>query len=215
MSYFGKFYLTGVDSQKAIDWIFTNDLHKPIGSTVYTCMLNDRGCVEADLTVSVLEPEDGTSVCGPKFQGRGFYIAAGGAISEHVWRHIEKEIDQRKFKVRLEDVTDQMCMISVQGPQSRKLMEELVNVSLSDHNLPFSSHRMIRIANEHLCRILRLSFVGELGYELHVPKDSALAVYDTVMSAGEKYGIRNGGYRAIDALSIEKGKLSHKFTHQD
>lgn len=212
MSYFGKFYLIGDDSQKAADWIFTNSMQKPVGTTTYTCMLNDRGGVEADLTVSVLEPNDDGSndVHRPKFVGRCFYVAAGGGIAEHVRRHIEKELETKKFNVRLLDVTDHMSMISVQGPRSRALLQEICpKIQLTDEFLPFSTHKLVEIAN-HRCRIVRLSFVGELGYELHLPNENALAVYDAIMKVGSKYGVRNAGYRAIDSLSIEKGTGERK-----
>ena len=84
------------------------------------------------------------------------------------------------------------------------MLQQLSDTDFSNDAFPFSTHKVIKI-NGHECRALRLSFVGELGWELHVPNKSAVAVHKAVMEAGGQYGICNAGYRAIDALSIEKG----------
>ena len=94
---------------------------------------------------------------------------------------------------------------------SRDLLQSLVDVDLSNDAFPFSTHKITRIAG-HKMRIIRLTFVGELGYELHIPAESCIPVYNAVMEEGAKYGIINSGYRAIDSLSVEKG---YKHWHQD
>ncbi|TRY74135.1 hypothetical protein DNTS_026682 [Danionella cerebrum] len=161
MSYFGKFYLIGSDAKKAADWLFTADVNKAPGSTVYTCMLNQRGGVESDLT-------------------------------------------DQGFQCSLVDHTEDMGMISIQGPKSRELLQQVMDADLSNEAFPFSTHKIVDVAG-HKVRAMRLSFVGEMGWELHIPKESCLPVYNAVMAAGAKHGIRNAGYRAIDSLSIEKG----------
>ncbi|KTG36095.1 hypothetical protein cypCar_00006997 [Cyprinus carpio] len=169
MSYFGKFYLTGPDAKKAADWLFTADVNKAPGSTVYTCMLNKRGGVESDLTVSRLEPSPAHLPLTPE---------------------------------------SNVCDLCV---DSRELLQEVLDSDLSNDAFPFSTHKIVNAAG-HKVRAMRLSFVGEMGWELHVPKESCLPVYHAVMTAGAKYGICNAGYRAIDSLSIEKGmveKSSH------
>ncbi|KAF3848946.1 hypothetical protein F7725_015443 [Dissostichus mawsoni] len=97
-----------------------------------------------------------------------------------------------------------MGMISIQGPKSREVLQEVLDADLSNEAFPFSTHKVVSAAG-HQVRAMRLSFVGELGWELHIPKDSCLPVYHAVMAAGAKHGIINSGYRAIDSLSIEKG----------
>lgn len=87
---------------------------------------------------------------------------------------------------------------------SRDLLQELLDTDLSNESFPFSTHKLVKAAG-HEVRAMRLSFVGEMGWELHVPRDSCVPVYQAVMAAGAKYGICNAGYRAIDSLSIEKG----------
>ncbi|XP_040078946.1 sarcosine dehydrogenase, mitochondrial [Ixodes scapularis] len=203
MSYFGKFYMTGPDAQAAADFIFTNNMRKPEGSTVYTCMLNSRGMVEADLTVSAIHPSDGLA-CDPSFDGRGFYVAAAGASANHSLSHIRSVVQDRKFRVSIEDRSGSMGMLSVQGPKSRELLQSLTDADLSDTAFPFSTHKVIQFAG-HKVRALRLTFVGELGWELHIPSSSCVPVYRALVEAGSKFGLINAGYRAIDSLSLEKG----------
>lgn len=204
MSYFGKYYLIGPDAQKAADWIFTNDVQKPNGSTIYTCILNNAGGVESDLTVSPISPGDGSSSIAPKFEDRGFYIAAAGFSAEHTKTHFKTVIQDQRFNCELLDATEQMSLLSVQGPKSRDVLQALTSTDLSNENFPFGTSQLIEIAG-HTLRAIRLTFVGELGWELHMPNESAVDVYKAVMKAGTPYGIINAGYRAIDSLSVEKG----------
>ncbi|XP_063887251.1 sarcosine dehydrogenase, mitochondrial-like [Scylla paramamosain] len=203
MTSFGKYYLTGPDAQRTADWVFSANMTGPAGSTIYTCMLNERGGVEADLTVSVCEGGEGTA-CDPSFEGRGFYITTGGSTGRYCAKHILKEARSQGWLVDLEDRTEDLALISVQGPHSRDILQQLTHEDLADSSFPFSSHKTITLAG-HSLRALRLSFVGELGWELHVPRDSALAVYRSLMDVGKSWGITNAGFRAIDSLSCEKG----------
>ncbi|XP_070532336.1 sarcosine dehydrogenase, mitochondrial-like [Ptychodera flava] len=204
MSYFGKFHLVGPDAQKAVDWIFTNDLSKPAGSTLYTCMCNKMGGVESDLTVSKLEPGDGSSVLTPKSDDVAFYIAAGGGNSQQSWSHIMSTIQDMGLNCEMIDNSEEMGMLSVQGPYSREVLQQLTSTDLSNENFPFSTHQLATVAG-HQVRLIRLTFVGELGWELHIPAESCVPVYQAIMAAGAKFGIANAGYRAIDSLSSEKG----------
>uniref|UniRef100_A0A8C4INK2 Sarcosine dehydrogenase, mitochondrial n=1 Tax=Dicentrarchus labrax TaxID=13489 RepID=A0A8C4INK2_DICLA len=202
MSYFGKFYLTGPDAKKAADWLFTADVNKKPGSTVYTCMLNKRGGAEADLTVSRLEPGSANLPLAP--ESNAYYLAIGGGVAEHNWNHIRTVLQDQGFRCQLTDYSEDMGMISIQGPKSREVLQEVLEADLSNEAFPFSSHKVVKAAG-HQVRAMRLSFVGELGWELHIPRDSCLPVYQAVMAAGAKHSIINSGYRAIDSLSIEKG----------
>ncbi|XP_066953751.1 sarcosine dehydrogenase, mitochondrial-like [Macrobrachium rosenbergii] len=203
MSYFGKFYVTGPDAQKAADWLFSADVSKDVGSTVYTCMLNKSGGIEADLTVSICEGGEG-SPCDPSFEGRGFYLAAGGAAALQNLAHVLKELRTHEWDVQLVNHTDDMAMLSVQGPNSREILQMVSEADFSNEAFPFSTHKVIDVAG-HKVRALRLSFVGEMGWELHIPNKSAVAVYKALMAAGKPFGLVNAGYRAIDSLSCEKG----------
>lgn len=169
-------------------------MHKPVGTTTYTCMLNKAGGVETDLTVSVIKPGRGIS-CDPQFPDEyGFYIAAGGGSQYHILSHIRSVLQDKKFNVKLENRTEEMGILSVQGPNSRNLLQKLTEDDISNDGLPFSHNKLIKIGG-HLCRILRVSFVGELGFELHVPKESCMPIYEAVHDAGQEFGVRNVGYR--------------------
>ncbi|XP_037653310.1 sarcosine dehydrogenase, mitochondrial [Choloepus didactylus] len=204
MSYFGKFYLVGLDARKAADWLFSADVSRPPGSTVYTCMLNHRGGTEGDLTVSRLEPGPPAPPLAPAFEGDGYYLAVGGAVAQHNWSHITTVLQDRRLRCQLIDSSEDLGMVSIQGPASRAILQEVLDTDLSNEAFPFSTHKLVRAAG-HLVRALRLSFVGELGWELHIPRASCVPVYRAVMTAGAKLGLVNAGYRAIDSLSIEKG----------
>ncbi|KAK0148112.1 Sarcosine dehydrogenase, mitochondrial [Merluccius polli] len=205
MSYFGKFYLSGPDAKQAADWLFTADVNKKPGSTVYTCMLNKSGGTEADMTVSRLEPGAANLPLAVESDGDAYYLAIGGGVAEHNWNHIRKVLQDQGFRCRLVDHSEDMGMLSIQGPKSRQVLQEVLDTDLSNEAFPFSTHKIVNAAG-HQVRAMRLSFVGELGWELHIPRDSCLPVYDAVMAAGAKHGIINSGYRAIDSLSIEKGR---------
>ncbi|XP_005654662.1 sarcosine dehydrogenase, mitochondrial isoform X2 [Sus scrofa] len=204
MSYFGKFYLVGPDARKAADWLFSADVSRPPGSTVYTCMLNHRGGTESDLTVSRLAPSPQASPLTPAFEGDGYYLAVGGAVAQHNWCHLTTVLQDRQFRCQLVDRSEDLGLISIQGPASRAILQEVLDADLSNEAFPFSTHKLVRAAG-HLVRAIRLSFVGELGWELHIPRPSCLPVYRAVMTAGAKHGLVNAGYRAVDSLSTEKG----------
>uniref|UniRef100_A0A672IZV7 Sarcosine dehydrogenase n=1 Tax=Salarias fasciatus TaxID=181472 RepID=A0A672IZV7_SALFA len=181
MSYFGKFYLTGPDAKKAADWLFTADVNKkPV-----------------------------LLLCFPLFApGDAYYLAIGGGVAEHNWNHIRTVLQDQGFRCQLTDHSEDMGMISIQGPKRgggrEGILQEVLDTDLSNEAFPFSSHKVVKAAG-HQVRAMRLSFVGELGWELHIPRDACLPVYNAVMAAGAKHGIINSGYRAIDSLSIEKG----------
>uniref|UniRef100_A0A803T4C4 L-amino-acid oxidase n=1 Tax=Anolis carolinensis TaxID=28377 RepID=A0A803T4C4_ANOCA len=172
MSYFGKFYLVGPEARTAADWLFTADIRKPNGTTIYTCMLNKRGGVESDLTVSPIVPGAQDSALAPAFEGKKILSSP----------HFTSLFARRSW-----------------GTLSKALLKSRYATSTA---FPVSTQ---------LVRAMRLSFVGEMGWELHVPKKDCVTVYRAVMKAGAKHGIMNAGYRAIDSLSIEKGRWKEVF----
>lgn len=196
MSYFGKFWIKGPDAQAAVNWIFSNDMEVPIGRTVYTCMLNKRAGIEADLTVSA---------CGND-KSPEFYVAAAGGSAYQAYAHILTTLHEKNFNVTLEDVSRDMGMLSLQGPLSRRILQKLTpgNTDLSEEGFPFSTCQTLTVAG-HQVLALRVSFVGEVGWELHIPRDACVPIYRSLMEAGRPLGLVNAGYRAIDSLSIEKG----------
>jgi sarcosine dehydrogenase len=208
-SYFGKFFLRGPDASEAVQYLCSADMEtKPMGSVTYTTLCNARGGVEADLTVTKLE--DDQQATYPMY-----YFAAGGATaSKDLW-WIQRVLDDKEFDAKISDESSTMSMISVQGPHSRALLQSLLPSDcspdvLEDANLPFSTCRHVTIAGCEV-KVLRLTFVGELGFELHAPAQHSDAIYRTLRAAGEEYEkahgvpVRDAGYRAIDSLSAEKG----------
>ncbi len=187
---FAKFLLLGRDAGRALSWLCANDVERPAGTLVYTQMCNERGGVECDVTVSRLTDET-------------FYVLTGTAYGTHDADWIRRNIPAGA-DARLLDVTGMTTVLSVMGPSSRALLGELTDADLSSDAFPFGTLQDLWIAGAP-CRALRMSFVGELGWELHVPVEHALAVYDRVVAVGQRLGVADAGYRAIDSLRLEKG----------
>jgi 4-methylaminobutanoate oxidase (formaldehyde-forming) len=187
---FGKFRLIGTHAEQALSWICANDIARPVGSLIYTQMLNDRGGIECDLTVSRI-----ASDC--------FHIVTGTGFVTHdfdwIARHIPAELD-----ARLIDVTSQFAVLSVMGPKARILLERLTRADLSSGAFPFGQSRIIQMVGSNVLA-LRVTYVGELGWELHIPVENAVSVYEALKNAGSDLGIVDAGYRAIDSLRLEKG----------
>uniref|UniRef100_A0A8C6JPK1 Uncharacterized protein n=1 Tax=Melopsittacus undulatus TaxID=13146 RepID=A0A8C6JPK1_MELUD len=139
-----------------------------------------------------------------KAPGDGYYLAIGGAVAQHNWSHITAVLQDMKLQCKLLDCSEELGMMSIQGPLSRVVLQEVLDTDLSNEAFPFSTHKLVTAAGCTV-RAMRLSFVGELGWELHVPRADCVKVYQAVMQAGARHGIANAGYRAIDSLSIEKG----------
>ncbi|XP_067632907.1 sarcosine dehydrogenase, mitochondrial isoform X2 [Eurosta solidaginis] len=208
MSYFCKLIMEGPDAQKASDWIFSANTNRGPNKTVYTCVLNKNGGVEADVTVSCLRSGTG-AVYDPKFSGHGYYIVAGGASAYYTYTTLLTEIRDKGFNVTLRDVTTDLGVISIQGPHSRDILQRIIDADLSNESIPPNGTQLSSIkcqsGRKIDLRLLRVSFVGELGYELHIPKEDCSAVYQTLLATGNEDGLRNAGYRALYSLSSEKG----------
>ena len=187
---FAKFMLTGRDAEAALSWICANDVAKPPGRLTYTQMCNRRGGIECDLTVARLADD-------------AFYIVTGTGFATHDFAWIERNIPDG-LDARLADVTGDFAVFSLMGPKSRDVLGAVCDADLSNDAFPFGAWRELTIEGTRV-RALRITYVGELGWELHLPTDAALAVYAALMAAGESHGIVNAGYRAIESLRLEKG----------
>ncbi len=187
---FAKYRLTGPDAQAALGWIAANDVAKPVGSLVYTQMLNDRGGIECDLTaVRVAEDE--------------YYIVTGTGFATHDFDWISRNIP-KGLDAKLGDITSSVAVLSLMGPRARDILQLVCDDDVSNAGFPFGTAKTIRIAD---CRVraLRVTYVGELGWELHVPTDCATKVYDALHKVGPAHGLVNAGYRCIETLRLEKG----------
>jgi 4-methylaminobutanoate oxidase (formaldehyde-forming) len=187
---FAKFVLSGSDAETALSWIAANDVAKPPGHLVYTQMLNARGGIECDLTVGRLSETE-------------YYIVTGTGFATHDFDWISRSIPDG-LDARLSDVTSAYAVLSVMGPKSREVLQSLTEHDLTNAAFPFGRVKRITLAGAPLLA-LRVTYVGELGWELHIPVEFAATVYDAIMAAGEAHGIANAGYRAIDSLRLEKG----------
>jgi 4-methylaminobutanoate oxidase (formaldehyde-forming) len=187
---FAKFLLVGRDAEAALSWIAANDIAKPAGSLVYTQMLNKRGGMECDLTVSRLAEDS-------------YYIVTGTGFATHDFAWISANI-RDGLDARLIDVTSGYAVLSLMGPRARDVLDAATDADVSHAAFPFGAWRELMIAGAPV-RALRVTYVGELGWELHLPVETAGAVYDAIMAAGRPHGIANAGYRAIESLRLEKG----------
>jgi len=187
---FAKFVVTGRDAEAALSWICANDVAKPAGHLVYTQMLNARGGIECDLTVGRLSETE-------------YYIVTGTGFATHDFDWISRSIPDG-LDARVVDVTSAYAVLSVMGPRSRDVLQALTDHDLSNGAFPFGRAKRMTLADAPLLA-LRVTYVGELGWELHIPVEFALTVYDALMAEGQRHGIANAGYRAIESLRLEKG----------
>ncbi len=188
-SSFSKFLVQGKDAERVLNRMATNDLSVPPGRVVYTQFLNPRGGIEADLTVSRLAEDK-------------YLIITAAFTHTHVEALIRNQIPDDARCV-ITDVTDAFAMLNVQGPRSRDLLSALTPSDLSNEGFPFATCREIPIGYQKVLA-LRITYVGELGWELYVPTSFALPVYDALVEAGRSHGLRHCGYHTLHSLRIEK-----------
>lgn len=186
---FAKFILKGPDAGAALNWIAANRVDRPVGSIIYTQMLNDRAGIECDLTCVRTRPDE-------------YYIVTGTGFATHDFHWIRRNIPAG-MNAQLVDVTSSNAVLSLFGPKAREILQSVTRNDISDTAHPFAQARRIGIAG---CPTLamRITYVGELGWELHLPVEYAHTVYDALHKAGAAHGLRNAGYRAIETLRLEK-----------
>ena len=192
LSSFAKFEVSGRGALEAMQRITANDLNRPVGSVVYSQLCNARGGIEADLTIVRLDEE-----CFYVITGSGFAVRDAGWICTQL---------PRESDIQLRDVTSAWSVIHVCGPRSRDLLEKVAEEDVGNEAFPFYSARQITIGSARV-RALRLSYTGELGYELHCPSETAPRVYGLLWQAGHDLGVANIGYRCLESLRLEKRHL--------
>ncbi len=190
MSSFSKFLVKGRDAEAVLQGIVANDVAVLPGTTVYTGMLNERGGYESDFTLTRLAPDQ-------------YLIVSGSAQTTRDFDYIEKSIPHDSH-CTLVDVTGQYAVLAVMGPRARDLLQSVSKADWSNAAFPFGQSREVDIGYATV-RATRLTYVGELGWELYVPVEFAAGVYETLQHAGVAFGLVNAGYYAIDSLRIEKG----------
>src|SRR5437764_5489046 len=189
-SSFAKFALLGPDAAAVLGRICANEVDVPVGRIVYTQWLNERGGIEADLTVT-REAED------------AYLVVTSCATQTRDFSWLCRRIPAEGRAVAL-DVSPAYAVLGLMGPQSRELLATLTDADLSNVAFPFATSQVIDLGYARV-RASRITYVGELGYELYIPTDFAQSVYDLIVGAGAAYGLRLAGYHALDSLRMERG----------
>ena len=189
MSFMAKFLVQGKDAGARLNWISANDVDGQSGVITYTQWLNDLGKLEADLTVTKLDDER-------------YWVVASDTAHRHVETHMKRHFEGHHAFAT--DVTGAYAQINVQGPRSRELIASITTADVSNEAFPFRAAREIDLGFARaLC--IRITYLGELGYELYVPSEQAVHVYDRLIAAGPAYGLRHAGLKALASLRMEKG----------
>jgi 4-methylaminobutanoate oxidase (formaldehyde-forming) len=188
-SSFAKFLVQGRDACRVLNRISCADVDVAIGRIVYTQWLNERGGIEADLTVTRLSEAQFLVV-----------TSAGSHVRDLAWLREHVEADAH---CTVTDVTSGLPMLGVMGPRSRALIEKLSGEDLSNGNFPFGTSREIEIGYA-VVRASRVTYVGELGWELYIPCEYARHVFDRIVCAGGDFGLSFAGYHAMNACRMEK-----------
>ena len=187
---FSKYLMVGPDAEPALQWLCTADVGGEVGKAVYTGMLNERGTYESDVTVTRTGADE-------------YFIVSSAATTERDKDHIRRNLPAGTC-ASLVDVTSAYAVFGVMGPNSRDLLSTLTATDLSDDAFPFGTSQQISLGYATV-RATRITYVGELGWELYVPAEFAVGVYEDLMEAGERFGVGRGGYYTIESMRLEKG----------
>ncbi len=190
MSFMAKFAVQGRDAGRELDRISANAVNEDPGVITYTQWLNDDGKLEADLTVTKLDDND-------------FYVVASDTAHRHALTWMRRQFAVRDARAFVTDVTSAYAQINIQGPRSREVLASVTRADVSDEAFGFRAARHIDIGFARvLC--IRITYLGELGYELHIPAEQAVHVYDRLVAAGSEFGLRHAGLKALSSLRMEK-----------
>ena len=190
LSSMAQFLLQGRDAEAVAQKICANDVATPVGQVVYTQLLNERGGIEADVTFTRLDEVT-------------YLIITAGATENRDFDWIKRHIPEEARAV-LTNVSSGYAMLGLMGPRSREVLSELTDQDLSNEAFPYATAKVIDVAYARPLAV-RMSFAGELGWELYIPTEFAAGVFDAIMNAGEKYDLKLVGLHAVDSLRLEKG----------
>ena len=190
MSFMSKFLVQGRDAGRVLDRISANNVDGQPGIITYTQWLNEKGLLEADLTVSKLDEER-------------FLVVVTDTMHRHAETWMKRHIPAEAHAF-VTDVTSGYCQLNVQGPKSRALLQTLTTADFQTRRSPSAARaRSTSAIARVLC--IRITYVGELGYELYIPAEQAAHVYDRLVEAGKGFGLRHAGLKALASLRMEKG----------
>ena len=189
---FAKFEITGPGALAAVQWLSVADMDKPEGTVTYTQLCNERGGIECDLTMTRLGEHH-------------WYVVTGSAFGAHDMGWIRSNSPD-DGSVQIRDLTSANAVINLCGPMARDVLQAVCEDDVSNDVFRYATARQITIGAAPVLA-MRIGYVGELGWELHVPTAYTAHVYELLEQAGQKYGLVNAGYRTIDTLRLEKGYL--------
>ncbi len=189
ISNFAKYFVTGPDAADWLNAVFANNMPKAIGRSCLTPLIGVNGGIAGDFTVTRLDED--------------VFLIIGGGMSERYHQRFWKEVPM-PTGTSFESRTDTMCGFNVAGPQSRALLARLTNADLSNESFPFMRSQQITVAGIDVIA-LRVSFTGDLGWELHCEQADQLALYEALLEAGKAVGAGPVGSRALMSLRVEKG----------
>ncbi len=187
---FSKLEVRGPGAADFLEWLCANRVAKAVGSVTYTQLLNPRGGVECDLTVTRLAEER-------------FRIVTGTAFGNHDRAWIQSQV-RSGDRVVVEDVTSQFACFALWGPLAREILQSVTDTDCSHDAFGFMKALELNVGAAP-CLAQRVTYVGELGWEIYTPSEYAMAVWDTLMKAGRPHGLTPGGYKAIESMRLEKG----------
>jgi 4-methylaminobutanoate oxidase (formaldehyde-forming) len=198
---FAKWNVEGPDALAVLNWISGNQIDAPVGKAVYTQWLNDRGGIEADLTVTRMGEDR-------------FMVVTAAAAAHRDWTWLRRACRGRDIAV--DDITDDLPMLGLMGPNSRAVLGQLTDADLSNEAFPFGTGRRITVAGVDVFAT-RLTYVGELGWELYVGAGGALALHDALVETGTPHGLLHAGYHAMNTMRLEAGyrHWGHDITDED
>lgn len=189
-SSFAKFTLTGSGAEQGLARLCSNRLPAEVGRISLTQMLNEAGGIEGDITVARVAEDS-------------FYLVSAAATEEHDLAWIRGNLPRDK-DIEVRNVTARYGVLTIAGPRSRELLSGLTDFDISKKGLPFFRHAEAELAGVPV-RVMRLSYVGELGFELHHPVEYSRTLYKALLAVGEDYGLIDFGYRALESMRLEKG----------
>jgi glycine cleavage system aminomethyltransferase T/glycine/D-amino acid oxidase-like deaminating enzyme len=189
-SSFAKFEIEGPGAEAALQRIAANDLGGPPGKAVYTQLCNARGGIEADVTF-IHEAHD------------RFLMITGAAFGVRDADWVERQLPA---DLAIRELTGELATLNLCGPRAREVLQAVSDDDVSNAALPYRGARWIDLG-EARALVVRMSYVGELGYELYLPQEYAASVYESLWAAGGPHGIANAGYRALESARLEKGYL--------
>jgi len=194
-SSFAKLEINGPRAGEFLNMVCANNVVRGTNRTVYTQALNSKGGIESDYTVTQVAEDE-------------FLIITGTAFGNHDGGWLRKQRRELAFdEVEIIDTTTDLAVFGIWGPKAREILQSITTYDLGNENFPFMHSREIEIAGVAL-RATRITYVGELGWELYLPVDQGAKVWMALIAAGAPFGAEPCGYRAIESLRLEKGYLA-------